>query len=518
MCVKIKKQNESFLLAFSRNIDIIKQIHNHFSFFVENYQYMPRYQNNSWDGKIQLFNLKTFQLPLGLLPNLINFLKRKKIKFLYNEKEFKKIEFPIEKITEFLIEEKKLQNKLNEKRKDKDKIKFLLYQIKAFFLSLQKNKCIIQSPTASGKSFIIYLFIKFLLINKKELNKILLIVPKKSLVFQMKNEFIFYWDDLHNKIHTIVAGSLKTSQKQIHISTWQSIYNLPKSHFYQYKILIIDECHLAKAPSIKKITENCINSSFRLGTTATIENNNYKIIFKGNFGNIYETEKTSVLIEKKLLPDIIIHNIIIKHPLETRLSIAALNHKNYNYEIKIALQNKNRYKYLLNVIKSINKNCLILFKRIQFGKKLYNDLKESIDNKQIFYIDGKIKVDIREEIRTKMEIDNNIILLAIDKIFSTGINIKNLHYIIITLFNKSKIPVMQTIGRGLRTHTNKKCINIIDFVDDMQLTAKEKQEFEHKHKNIKLHTKRNLLLQHFYDRIKIYKEEKFDYKIIRKEL
>lgn len=511
MCVKIKKQNESFLQIFTNNTNIIEQIWNYFSFYAENYHFMPNYQNESWDGKIRLFNLKTYQLPIGLLKKLIHFLTKKQIKFEINKNEFKKIEITTKQITNFIKQERKLQNS--------NKIKSLYYQTKSLYIALQKNKSIIQSPTGSGKSYLIFLYIKFLLENNlNENGKVLIVVPKKSLVFQMRDEFENYQKNFSNNIHTIIGGSLKTSEKQIHVSTWQSIYNLPKFHFFQYKVLIVDECHHAKANSIRKITEKCINASFRLGTTATIENNNYKIIFKGNFGNIYEIEKTNDLIKKKILSNVIIHHIILKHPLETRIAIAALDYKNLNYETKLSLQNKNRYLYLISTIKNINKNCLILFKRISFGKKLYNDIKKSIDNKQIFYIDGKVKVKEREEIRKKMEIDNDIILIATHQIFSTGINIKNLHYIIITLFNKSKITVMQTIGRGLRKHENKDRINIIDFVDDMQLNAKEKKLFESEHKDIELHTRRNLLLQHFYDRIKIYKEEGFEYKIIRKEL
>lgn len=463
---------------------------------------MPKYKNELWDGKITLFDKKTKLLPLGLFPILTKFLEKNKIKHKFNKNDFKKIEIPDKEILQLV---KNFNDSSNYKPR--------YYQIKGLFLALKNNKSIIELPTGSGKSYIIFLFIKFLL---NEYSNFLLIVPKKSLVFQMKDEFENYEKGFSKNIHTIVAGCPKTSDKSIHISTWQSIYKLNYSHFKQYRTLIIDECHLATANSIRKISEKCTNAVFRLGTTATVEDNNKKLILIGNFEKIYgDIEKTKKLIDNKFLSDVIIYHIIIKHPLETRLDIASLNFKNFNYEIKIALKNKNRYKLLLKTIIGINKNNLILFKRISFGKKLFKDLK-NVTKRPVYYIDGKIKVKEREDIRKKLEIENNAIVIASNQIFSTGINVKNLHYITITVFNKSKIAVMQTIGRGLRKYKDKKNVKIIDFVDDMQLSNKEKKE--HETKSIELHTKRNLLLQHFYDRIKIYKEEGFEYRIKRIKL
>lgn len=502
MEIFVEKINESFIKINTSDNNIIEQLHHHFSFFNENYKFKP------FNQKTYLFNRNNLFLPIGLYSHLNLFFKKNKINFKFDENISRKIIIPDKKIKKFILDEK-------EKFKT---FKPRFYQIKSLYLALQNNKSIIELPTGSGKSFIIFLYIKFLMTNyldKKD--KILLIVPKKSLVFQMRDEFENYQKDFSYKIHTICAGQEKTSIKQIHISTWQSIYKLPYNHFKQYKTLIIDECHTAKANSIRKITEYCTNTKFRLGTTATIPNNVYKIILLGNFEKIYQNiEKTKDLINKKLLSNVIIHHIILKHPIETRLLVSSFPQKDFNNEIILSLRNINRFKIILNIIQRLNKNCLILFKRISFGKKLYNTLLNMNLDRTIYYIDGKIDIEKREEMRKKMEEKNNIILIATHQIFSMGINIKNLHYIIITLFNKSKISVMQTIGRGLRPLKNKKIINIIDLVDDMQINNKEKKEYEKN--DIILHTNRNLLLQHFYDRLKIYKEEGFEYKIIRKEL
>jgi superfamily II DNA or RNA helicase len=500
MRISIEKVNESFLKVYSDDYSLLKSINEYFSFFAENYKFMPNYKNEYWNGKIKLFDLTSCLLPLGLYSNLTKFLNDNGYKFEKNTN-YNKIQISNENIIDFI----KNQNK---------KIKPRIYQLKGLLISLKENKCIIQLPTGSGKSYLIFLYIKYLLENYiQDDDKILLIVPQKSIVFQMRDEFINYDNEFKDLIYTIIAGCKKYSPKPIHISTWQSVYKLESEHFENYKVVIVDECHHAKAKSIETILKKCINATFRLGVTATINNNNYKIILRAHFGNIYELEKTKKLIDQKFLSPLSVYNFILKYPLETRLNIAALNHRDFNGELKIALANKKRHETILKIISKIDKNCLVLFKRIAYGKKLYENLKALLPEKTIYYIDGQIDVHIREEIRKNLENENGIILIATNLIFSQSVNIRNLHYIVITMFNKSKIAVMQTIGRGLRPHHDKEKLKVIDFIDDMQVNAKEKKENETP--EIPLTTCRNILLQHFYDRIKIYKEEKYDYKIKR---
>ena len=67
--------------------------------------------------------------------------------------------------------------------------------------------------------------------------------------------------------------------------------------------------------------------------------------------------------------------------------------------------------------------------------------------------------------------------------------------------SKSKIRVLQSIGRGLRRSESKDSVLIYDIADDM--TYKERYNFT---------------LNHFTERLNIYNEEQFDYEISKVKL
>ena len=81
--------------------------------------------------------------------------------------------------------------------------------------------------------------------------------------------------------------------------------------------------------------------------------------------------------------------------------------------------------------------------------------------------------------------------------FSTGINIRNLHNVVFASPSKSRIRVLQSLGRGLRRANNCQLhTTLLDIADD----------FTHK-------DRKNFTLNHFLERINIYNEEEFDYEI-----
>jgi len=79
---------------------------------------------------------------------------------------------------------------------------------------------------------------------------------------------------------------------------------------------------------------------------------------------------------------------------------------------------------------------------------------------------------------------------------STGINIRNLHNIIFASPSKSRVRNLQSIGRGLRKSDTKSNATLYDIADDLSWKSKK-----------------NHTMLHFIERIKIYAEEKFEYKI-----
>ena len=80
--------------------------------------------------------------------------------------------------------------------------------------------------------------------------------------------------------------------------------------------------------------------------------------------------------------------------------------------------------------------------------------------------------------------------------FSTGINIRNINNIVFSSPSKSKIRVLQSLGRGLRQQGGDKTLRLYDISDDLSLDSKL-----------------NFTLRHFKERINIYNDQKFDYEI-----
>jgi len=115
--------------------------------------------------------------------------------------------------------------------------------------------------------------------------------------------------------------------------------------------------------------------------------------------------------------------------------------------------------YRLKIIKSIvekEKSILILVERVEDeGKYLKDYLNKNIKNRKIIFLSGKDKSEIREKWRKEMEKNKNIVLIATYGIFSTGINIKSLKNLVIASSSKSKIRILQSIGRSLRKHESK---------------------------------------------------------------
>ena len=106
-----------------------------------------------------------------------------------------------------------------------------------------------------------------------------------------------------------------------------------------------------------------------------------------------------------------------------------------------------------------------LIKRIEYGQKIYNKLRDKTD-RRVLYIDGGIDKDLRENHREALEEGEGKIMIASYGTFSTGINVKNIHTVYLTESFKSEVIIRQSIGRGLRKHEDKKKLLIVDFVDD----------------------------------------------------
>jgi superfamily II DNA or RNA helicase len=358
------------------------------------------------------------------------------------------------------------------------------------------------SPTASGKSLIIYLILIFNLLRLKDTkqDKILIIVPTTSLVEQLFKDFKDYGYNSERNVHKIYQGHEKVTNKRVVITTWQSVYNMPKKWFSDYGTVIGDEAHLFKAVSLTKIMTKLDKCKYRIGLTGTLDGTKtHKLVLEGLFGTVNKVVSTSELQEKNQLADLKIFCLILQHDKDAR---HFLKDKTYQEEMDYLVSNEKRNKYIRNLCLSLQGNSLCLFQYVEkHGEILKELIEDKAQDRKVFYVHGGVEADVREDIRAITEKSDNAIIIASYGVFSTGVNIRNLHNIVFSSPSKSRIRNLQSIGRGLRLKDNNSSATLYDIADDLTYNEKE-----------------NYTLAHFRERINIYNEEDFNYEIHNVEL
>jgi len=337
-------------------------------------------------------------------------------------------------------------------------------------------------------------------LKEKKANKVLIIVPTTSLVEQLSKDFEDYGWNVDRNVHKIYQGHDKDTHKRVVISTWQSIYNLPKKWFSQFGTIVGDEAHLFKAQSLTKIMTKLDQCKYRYGLTGTLDGTKtHKLVLEGLFGTVNKVISTSDLQEKKQLADLKIYCLVLDYDNGTKQYVNGLN---YQEEMDFIVKHEKRNKYIRNLASNLQGNTLCLFQFVEkHGKDLYEDIKTKATDKQVFYVYGGVDAEERERIREITEKSDNSIIVASYGTFSTGINIRNLHNIIFASPSKSRIRNLQSIGRGLRLKDNNSKATLYDIADNFTYNEKE-----------------NYTLNHFRERINIYNEEDFDYEIHNVEL
>jgi superfamily II DNA or RNA helicase len=516
--LKIKKINEVHLKV-SCEPGIAMELKDYFKFSVPGAKFTPAYRSKQWDGFIYLFNPLTGLVYVGLLRYIEEFCKSRQYEIEY-ESDFSSDEFS-------LLEAKKFIEALKPTHAPRD------YQLDAFVHAVRERRALLLSPTASGKSFIIYLLTRYY--NAKTL----IIVPTTTLVHQLAKDFRDYgYESMevhvsesnngfgNNKqrrntgssgigdysgnssgnewthgIHKIYSGQEKGSKAQITITTWQSIYKAPKEWFRQFEVIIGDEAHLFKAKSLTSILTKLEDCRYRFGFTGTLDGTQtHKLVLEGLFGPVRKVTTTAELIEQKHLADFRIKAIVLSYPDEIRQMIARAG--DYQSEIDYIVRLEARNNFIKNLVLSLEGNTLLLFQFVdKHGRILYDKLEKETKDRKIFFIHGGVDGEERDKVREIVEKETNAIIVASFGTFSTGINIRNLHNVIFASPSKSRIRNLQSIGRSLRTSETKKEATLFDIADDMSWKSKK-----------------NYTLLHFMERIKTYNEEKFNYRIYKVSL
>ena len=476
----ISKVNEVYLkIQTEPHIDY--ELRDRFTFEVPNKKFMPQYRNKYWDGYVHLYNLKTKRIYVGLLDKIIAFCENSGYTYQFENNKYYGLPFEY--------------NEMVSKEGVKDYIKSITkfkardYQIDAVYDALKYNRKLLISPTASGKSLMIYSLVRYFVERNQ---KILLVVPTTSLVEQMYKDFEDYGWDPKNHCHRIYAGRERTNVNEVTITTWQSVYNLDRGFFEDYDVVIGDEAHLFKSKSLVNIMDKLHHAKYRYGFTGTLDGTQtHKWVLEGLFGPSYKVTQTKRLMEEGYLSNLDIQCIVLKYKPK--------NFQTYEDEIQFLISHERRNNFIRNLALDLKGNTLILYSRVEtHGEVLYNLINNKVDNgRKVFFIHGGVDAENRESVREITEKETNAIVVASYGTFSTGINIKNLHNLIFASPSKSRIRNLQSIGRVLRKGNSKTKAKLYDIADDLATSSGK-----------------NYTLNHFIERVKIYVQEQFNYEII----
>ena len=467
-----------------------QELNDHFSFDVPGAKFHPLYRSRMWDGKVRLYSMFTQELYVGLKSYLEHFCKERDYTIDYSNYIEQADAVTYDQIKEFC-----LSLQLASKG---EPIEVRDYQIDAVYQAIHDGRRLLLSPTGSGKSLILYCLLRW---NLQSDRKQLILVPTTSLVEQLYSDFQDYssingWKASEH-CYRIYGGHEKSNEFDVVISTWQSLYKLPKQFFAMFDVIYGDEAHNFKAKSLTSILNKCTKTPYRVGTTGTLDGTKtHKLVLEGLFGPVYKVTTTKKLIDNKQLADLEIYNIILEYSEEVRKACKGFD---YQKEIDFIVQNVQRNKFIRNLALKQEGNTLVLFQYVEkHGKVLHEMIKEKAGERKVFYVSGETDVTVRESVRAITEEESNAIIVASYGTFSTGINIRNLHNIVFSSPSKSRIRNLQSIGRGLRTSGTKTKCKLYDIADD--LTWK---------------SKKNYTLLHMIERIKIYNDEHFNYKLVK---
>jgi len=483
--IKIRKKNEVYL-KIETEPHIHYELSEFFCFEVESAKFMQRQQRfKRWDGKIRLYSPGTGEIYCGLIDYLTQWANERGYSYEFEECKFfghpkEENEWITPEGTVTFVKSLGLPHHVR------------AYQYKAVYEALRYNRRLLLSPTASGKSLMIYSLVRY---HVNASRNVLIVVPTTSLVEQMYKDFEEYGWMASKYCHKIYAGAEKYTKHQVVITTWQSVYKEPRSWFDRFDVVIGDEAHLFKAKSLTTLMSKLHECKYRIGFTGTLDGSNTnQLVLEGVFGRCSQVTKTSELMKSGHVANLKVRVLVLQHKPQT--------FTNYHEEIDYLVSNVERNKFIRRLCQDLEGNTLLLVNYVEkHGDPLYELINSSTD-RPVFYVHGGVDVDDRERVRSITEESHNAIIVATYGTFSTGINIRNLHNVIFASPSKSRVRNLQSIGRVLRKGDNKLQAVLYDIADDIS----------------KGRSKRNYTLNHLIERIKVYSEEKFDYEILEVKL
>lgn len=482
-------------------ISLTREVRNSYIYKNSKNKKMARYAG--WDGKVCFFHKRRF-VPVGLWNELLKI-----------DKEWN-LDITIDGLDRLISNTPTLEEFkawCDEYFKDAVR-KPYDHQVVSAHRIITYRKSVQELATNAGKTLIVFMVVSYMKTHGM-LKKFLRIVPNNNLVGQALEDFQAYGGyKLGLKFQLISgdSGEGKTpirSEADIVIGTFQSLVRREDPAFADFNVVCVDEAHQTNAMSIKKILSRCTGSSYRFGLTGTLvgEGTADHFTIQSQLGPVVMKVSPDYLFGEGISTPLDIRIVRMNYlPEEAREKLYKLHqNKNsmegsqlLNIEKKLARASRARLNFIVDTILKATKNSLVLFQDVDtnYGKQIYDLIREKDSSKEVFYVDGSTSDTLREEYKQRMKSGDNRILIATYLTFATGISIPNLHNIFLTESYKSEILIKQSLGRMMRLHDDKEVAIVFDFVDDFSYRGKL-----------------NYLMKHSNERLEIYIRENFKYKI-----
>ena len=484
---------------------------------IRNWMFNPLVRKKLWDGNISFLD-KANRVPIGLIAKVKDVCAKFGIPIEIDG---------IERSIWSDFDEKHFSEWAEEYFKDHEK-KPRDYQIDAALKILKYKRSISELATSAGKTLIIFMIFAYLK-HVGKLSKMLIVVPNTSLIIQTLDAFEEYsFEKKLTKFKAqMVSGEVNEKKKQdvdIVIGTFQSLVKQNESWFEGINVVCVDEAHFTNAKSVKVVISKCRDAEIKFGLSGTLQQDDTAdaLTIQAFIGPLINKIRPIDLFEKKVATPVNIkvvrlkykNNELCKKLFDLRLiKDTVTGEKQLALERELVIKSNERFRVICDLIKKSKNNSLVLFQNIKnnYGRRIYDQLREETDDRGIHYVDGSTSINIRDEYKKLMEESGDKILIASFGTFSTGISINNIHNIFFVESYKSEKIIKQSIGRGMRLNANKDVVTIIDIQDDLSWK-------KHDGSKRSVKAEKNYLLKHGESRIDIYKDEEFPYKIYTMEI
>jgi len=518
---EVSKDKSKFILK-EGTLEEFNQLKNILNPYVKGYRFMPRFKMTKWDGKFDYFN--NGMIDFGLWNECYNVCKEYGYPFqVINKEEFPRDnDITMEKVIKFV------DTFYAGYKTDKgEPFRPYEHQIDAIYKMLKNKYCSIEVATSGGKSLIFSTMIFYILKNINPDAKILLIVPNISLVTQFYDDILDYnigfnkenKNPININIQEIMSDKPRKNRDEvepnIYIGTFQSLINwgtkeLKPDFFKQFTVVANDEAHRAKSAQIQTIMKRTYGyADYRIGMSGTypIRNTSEFLAIESVTGPIVIKVKAKDLMDKGLISNVKIKALMLQYEDENfaqnvyNLKKLGGGKKAFEIEQEYIRNSERRKIFIGKLVNKFKHNSLVLFHNTEYGKNLYNYIRSNVLDKNFYYIDGSTPNKKRKHILSEMKkTDGNVnILIASYGTVATGVSVPALKNVVFTQSFKSPQIVLQSIGRILRLHKDKKNSHAIvfDLVDVFHSSYK------------------TILYNHYKDRKKMYKKEEYPYQELK---